>query len=544
MSLGLIPYQPLPFGLEENCTLPCSSWIQKIARTDRTSFQFTYGACGNTNNVLTNGDFTSGGTGWTVSGAWTYSFGWANSPGGGAGSIEQAIALTGFVEVTFGLEVNAGSMLLSSNLGLIDFYTFGGSKSVVFDATGMNNLNFFFGTAAGGRIQNVIVRPISSDVRVAALDSDGNFLDYITGPLTKTITDGFITFNIQWDPDDTDNGCYSLAVYDPCQCSQFGFIGDDFDTPNQFVVSVGGAGNVDVSGGDMTVTNSGVSAVTVLRQNVLCVGTEYTLTYTLTNMSVGDSFRFAAGTANGILRTADGTYTETITVTAANDNPQDLRFVFGFVGGLHAVVLNGFSIEAVTPIATYESVQFRLTDAADCANCTVLVSACGNGDQFNFGFDGTGFKPQIRLDGTLRGSGYPSTRTEYEYSTGKRVVPYARLRKARSLLFGAPEYVHDFMQTLIAIDNVYINGALSYCEDSEYPTPSMDDNVDYSTVTMTFSAKTELTEKRPCAATADIGCPTSGVYGVTYSGTGGLPWGVGAANKAEAINGLILTYNG
>jgi hypothetical protein len=349
---------------------------------------------------------------------------------------------------------------------------------------------------------------------------------------------------IDWDGLSLPNGCYTLAVYDPCQCSQFGFIGDDFDTPNQFVVSVGGSNNVDVSGGEMSVTNSGVSAVTVLRKNVLCVGVSYDIAYTLNDMAAGDTFRLAAGTANGILRNADGVYTETITVTATNDNPQDLRFIFGFVGGLHAVDIKAFSIEASEPIITYQSAQFRLTDTADCANCTVLVSACGNGDQLNFGFDGTGFKPTIRLDGTLRGSGYPSTRTEYEYSTGKRVVPYARLRKARSLMFGAPEYVHDFMQTLIALDNVYINGALSYCEDSEYPTPSMDDNVDYSTVTMTFSAKTELTEKRPCAATADIGCPTSGVYGVTYSGTGGLPWGGGAANKAEAINGLILTYNG
>jgi hypothetical protein len=481
-----------------------------------------------------------------VVGAWTYSFGWANSPIGGAGSIQQAISLTGFVEVTFGLEVNAGSMLLSSNLGLIDFYTFGGSKSVVFDATGMTNINFFFGTAAGGRIQNVIVRPVSSDVRTSIIAPDGTAFP-VGSSVTETITDGFITMAVDWDAlisGGLTYGCYTLAVYDPCQCSQFGFIGDDFDTPNQFVVSVGGSNNVDVSGGEMSVTNSGVSAVTVLRKNVLCVGVSYDIAYTLDGMAAGDTFRLAAGTANGILRNADGVYTETITVTATNDNPQDLRFIFGFVGGLHSVDVKAFSIEASEPIITYESAQFRLTDTDECANCTVLVEACGNGDQLNFGFDGTGFKPTIRLDGTLRGSGYPSTRTEYEYSTGKRVVPYARLRKARSLMFGAPEYVHDFMQTLIALDNVYINGALSYCEDSEYPTPSMDDNVDYSTVTMTFSAKTELTEKRPCAATADIGCPTSGVYGVTYSGTGGLPWGGGAANKAEAINGLILTYNG
>jgi hypothetical protein len=505
-------------------------------------FQFTYGACGNTNNVLTNGDFTSGGTGWTVTGAWTYSFGWANSPVGGGGNIQQAIALTGFVQLTFGLEVNVGSMILSSNLGLIDFYTFGGQKSVVFDATGMTNLNFFFGSANGGRIQNVIVRPISSDVRIAGLDANGDFIYFIDPPASKVITDGFITFALDW-IDPPPFGCYSFAVYDPCQCSQFGFIGDDFDTPNQFVVSVGGAGNVDVSGGEMTVTNSGVSAVTVLRKDVLCVGVEYDITYTLSGMAVGDTFRLASGTANGILRNADGTYTETLTVTATNDLPQDLRFVFAFVGGLHAVTLDEFSIEASEPIITYQSVQFEFTDTLNCNNCTVLVEACGNGNQLNFGFDGSGFKPSIRIEGTLRGTGYPSTRTQYEFATGKRVVPYARLRKARSLLFGAPEYVHDFMQTLIALDNVYINGRLSHCEDDEYPTPSLEADVDFATVTMTFSDKTELTEKRPCAATADIGCETGG-FGVTFSGTGGLSWGGGVSNKAEAINGLILTYNG
>jgi len=217
--------------------------------------------------------------------------------------------------------------------------------------------------------------------------------------------------------------------------------------------------------------------------------------------------------------------------------------VFGMVGGLHAVTLEDFSIEATEPIITYESAQFHLTDTVNCNNCTVLVEACGNGNQLNFGFDGSGFKPAIRIEGTLRGSGYPSTRTSYEYATGKRVVPYARLRKARTLLFGAPEYVHDFMQTLIALDNVYLNGRLSYCEDDEYPTPSTEADIDWSTVTMTFSDKTELTEKRPCAAKADIGC-LDGVYSVGYSGTGGLSWGGGVSNKTEAINGLILTYNG
>jgi len=110
-------------------------------------------------------------------------------------------------------------------------------------------------------------------------------------------------------------------------------------------------------------------------------------------------------------------------------------------------------------------------------------------------------------------------------------------------LFGAPEYVHDFMQTLRFIDNVYINGVNKKCTDQEYPSSSKEDHVDFEIVTMTFVDKVELTEKRPCSATADVGCSVNG-YGTGFSGTGGLTWGGGVANKAEAINGLILTYNG
>lgn len=541
MSLGLIPYQPIAFGLEDNCTLPCSSWIQKIERGDRTSFQFTYGACGTTNSILNNGDFTDAGTGWTAVGLWTYVFGWARSPIGGGGNIQQAFSYTGFVELSFGLEVTNGTMVLTSNLGLIGFYSQNGIITTVFDATGMTNINFFFASANGGAIQNVQLKPVASDIRVGVLDLDGNILVQLASS-ALTITDGYATVNVNdWDSLALPDGCYKFGVKSPCDCSDIGFIGEDFDTPNQFVVSVGGSSNVDISGGAMSVTNSGVSAVTVLRVGVLCVGTEYELTYTLTGMAVGDNFRLAAGTANGTLRTADGTYTETITVTATNDNAQDLRFIFGFVGGLHAVDVTDFSIESTSRDLTFTSVPFQLRDSHDCPNCTILVEACGNGDQLGFGFTGSGFKPMIRLEGTYRGSGYDSVKTSYEFATGKRVNPWGRTRKVKSLIFGAPEYVHDFMQILTLIDNVYIDGVNKHCEDDEYPSIAFETDTDMGSVTMTFSDKTELTEKRPCSAVSSGGCSVDGTV-LALTGTGGLIFG-GSVLTVEGINGVAFSYN-
>lgn len=559
MSLGIIPYQPIAFGLEENCTLPCSSWVQKIARTDRTSFQFTFGACGTTNNVLENGDFSDDGTGWTIINDWTFGDNVAISPAETLGWIEHPIVGQAglYYEITFTVEINNGTMFIASDDGIIETYTASGTYTVVIDSEDMLVLLWYFDTPLGGTLSNVIWLPLTNRVVIGIFDLNDNYV--ATVPNAYLIyTAGYLTVSIEnWEVGGLGipNGCYKFAALDPCQCAQFGFFGEDFEWPSQFVVVSGGA-NVTIGGGTMEVLNSGITSAAVSKLNVACVGTTYLIEYTLSGMVGADTFQIRIGTANGTVQTADGTYSESITVTATNDNLQDIRFLFGIPAGLHLVTLSDFSFEASEPIITYESQPFQLvSDTVACA-CTVLVAACGNGDQLNFGFTGTGFKPIIRLEGTYRGGGYPSVRTSYEHSSGNKVTPYARMRKAKTLAFGAPEYVHDFMQLLLFLDNVYIEGVAKYCEDQEYPTPSLDENVDYGTISMTFTDKIELTEKRPCAATAPIGCAEDG-YALGFSGTGG-DGGVGesgltvqgtngvnfAANRKEAINGVVFTYNG
>jgi hypothetical protein len=223
-----------------------------------------------------------------------------------------------------------------------------------------------------------------------------------------------------------------------------------------------------------------------------------------------DTFQFASGLTSGTIYTTDGTYTQVITPTWTNDDPLDLRFLFLLdIATLHFVLITDFSIEAVEPIVTYTSVPFELKETI--CECTVLVSACGNGDQFNMGFVGTGFNPSIRLESTLRGSTYPTTRETYEYSTGQKRAPYFRTRKAKDFTFGAPEYVHDFMVLTLGFDNVYLNGRSVFCENDEPPSISIVEEADFGIATYTYSDAVELTEKRPCSDGVPLGCGTGGV---------------------------------
>jgi hypothetical protein len=512
MSLSLIPYQPLPFGLEDNCTLPCSSWIQKIQKSDATSIQFNYGACGTAWTVLTNGDFASGGTGWTQNGTWTFTSLLATSPIGTSGFIEQvpAIGVDGYYEISFNCNVNNGVLVVSTTSGaLLNYYSTSGNYTLSTFLEVGDSINFYFNQPLGGNVSNILARPINTRVRLDVLTVDGVYVDTIPDSW-YTFNDGFLTATFDWSDLALDDGCYKLAIYDPCQCSQFGFAGDEFEIPNQWRVITGDA---TIAGGSMTFDFVGQTQVR--SRALLCPNVDYEITYTVTGISATQDVQVRIGTTNGTVRTADGTYTETLSTTFTGDI--EVRFIANDSGSVSTFEINNFSIVAVEPVITYESVPFELKETH---KCSVLISACGVGNEFNFGFDGTGFKPVIRLESILRGGNYPTTKTAYEYSTGTKVTPYMRSRKAETLFFGAREYVFDFARLWLGISNLYINGVLKASEDDEPPTVSQEDDQDLGFATFTFSNKTELTEKRSCSILPNVGCTDEG-YSLYILKTGG-----------------------
>jgi hypothetical protein len=516
MSLGLIPYQPLPFGLEANCTLPCSNWTQKIQKSDATSIQFTYRPCGTTYTVIDNGDFANDSADWTFFGDWDFTGSAAVSPPNTMGYLSQSLPDMGvdYLEVSFNLVLNVGVFTFDYN-GTLVTYNSSGFKSIIIPLSGATTLTFTFDSALGGSISNIIAKPINANVRLDVFDLADTYIDTVPTSFF-TYSDGFFTATFDWASLALADGCYKLAVYDPCECSQFGFVGDNFLVPNQFRTITGSA----VYGvGVITSLGTGPVQTQVRSRALFCPDVEYTVEYTVSGLDTGagDYFQFRFGSTNGIQRTVDGTYSETITTSFTGDI--ESRFIFNHgLGGSVAIELSDFSISAVEPIVTYESVQF---DLREVHKCSVLVEACGVGQEFNFGFNGTGFKPVVRLESTYRTANYPTTRTDYEYSTGRKVVPYMRTRQAKTLLFGSPEYIHDFARILLGLSNVYINGDLMFCEDSEPPTVSWEDDIDFGIVTFTFSKQTELTEKTSCESSPNTGCAVGGGYYLNIRSTGG-----------------------
>jgi hypothetical protein len=510
MSLDLIPYQPLPFGLEENCTLPCNvGWLQKIqGSTDITSIQFAYSPCPTSYNEIIDGNMTGSGADWSPGGAWTFPDTRAVSPIGGAGYIRQNIynAAGYYYQLTFTIVVNNGLMLLTFPDSTVVPYSASGTYTYTFDSDSKTYVMFFFNAPLGGSVSNVILQPILTRVHFSLSNLNGDLVSPVAdaSPFT-TYSNGFLTLSFAWEDFPFPDGCYTLNVYDPCQCAQFGFVGDDLQSQAQWDVYAGDPSLIVITGGVMQASAIGTVSHYVKKIGILCRDVEYTITFTLTDMQGTDTFQIRAGGYNGTVYTTDGTYTETFTPTYPSDEPIDLRFIFELdITGLHFVLLTDLSLEATTPIATYTSVPFELKETF--CECTVLVEACGDGNQFNMGFVGTGFKPSIRLEGIYRGSNYPTTKNSYEFSNGNKNTTYMRTRKAKSFLFGAPEYVLDFAALWLGFDNVYIDGVAKYCEDEEPPTPSYEEDMDFATVTYTFTDKQELTEKRPCSVGVPLGC--------------------------------------
>ena len=514
MSISIIPYQPLPFSLEPNCTLPCANWVQKIERTDQTSIQFGFGACPTAATIIDGGDFSGGGSNWTQVGTWTFSGGIASSPvSGTSGNISQVVAMEGvdYVEVSFNLTLNNGVFFLLADGSYVEQINFSGTKTLIVPVSGTSAEFFFlFSAELGGQISNIIIKPINTRVRLDVFNAANTSVATIPDSWF-TFNEGFLTANFSnWGSLSLADGCYSLGIYDPCECSQFGFIGDNFKVPNQWRVITGAA--TVVSG---AMTFNFVGQTQVRSRAFLCPNVDYDIEYTVSGIDASQDVQVRIGTTNGAIRTTNGTFTETLSTTFTGDI--EVRFIANDSGSATNFEIINFTIVAATPIVSHTSVDFSLKDDH---KCTVLVSACGVGNEFNFGFNGTGFNPIIRLEGTYRAGSFPTTRTDYEYSTGQKDVPYMRTRKAKTLFIGAPEYVMGWSVMWLGLTNVSIDGVAKFCEDQEPPSISLEDDVDLGFATFTFSDKTELTEKRSCTTLPNTGCGIGSKFylGVTSSG--------------------------
>jgi len=507
MSLTPIPYQPLTVLSPAHCSLPAyDGWKQLIDGQDVSQIQFGVGACATFNNMLQNPTFVHGSDDWNILGFWNFFQNAACSIIGTPDYMQQVIPDINGLIYTLAVDVSltTGTVIVATNLGQLGVITQGGESVFTFPSNGVTFVSFLVPTNSAACIRNIRLKVINTRFRTD-LEADGEFVQTL-GDIDYSLTRTWLTMNIPWSELNVPFGCYRLAIYDPCECNQFGFIGDDFIVGNLTQIQVlSGTGAVAGTGFLSAFNFSGAPSLTIFRKlNVICRNVEYTFTYTLTTMAGTTTFQLRAGIGNGIIRTANGTYTETITSAHTSIAPEDLRWVFTFpTNATESGAVSNFSMAAVNPIPTFYTVPFQIVNGV---GCTTLFSACGDRDEFNFGFPDTGFAPQIRLEGTLRGNGYPSKRSTYELSSGRKLLTRFITRKRFEFMFHAPEYVHDFMNLLLGLDNVYIDGNKMFSEDEEYPSLSTEADVDMAAVTLQFTAETELTENVRTSSVSQGGC--------------------------------------
>jgi hypothetical protein len=505
----ILPNQPIILDEETDCWLEDSGLKVLAEYGDITQFQMALSPCGSDVETVQDGNFPDA-TNWTLGADWSISGGQLCHSIGVFGTTTQAAPISDgvLVRMRFTLDISSGSGCLITYGAYIESFTLSGTyeRWIVADGAAI------FSVSANGSsvmcLSNLQVITINTNFEVVITD------DEIT-PLTVLDTsdgyfnfeDGYFTASIDWETLALGDGCFYLFVVDPCPCSQRDIIALDFVT-GTFNWSL--ASSWSILGG--TATYNGSSSGQALLDHVLCDGTEYEVAYTLSNMGANEEFNVRLGTANGTTRTADGTYTDTIT-----SNGTSFIMIGNSTSGTQTFDVTDMSI--ITSGSDTITVQSNLINVSEEFDCkTLALALCNDSDGLGFGFANTGFRPLMRIPASLNRSSYPMERLGYEYSTGRKATYYARVRKALELGFDGKVFMHDFASLFGAADHFYIDDVEHYVEDDEYPSISWSEGDDSGGVTIQVSVKTQLVENKRVSS-ASVGCEPGGSPLLDNTGT-------------------------
>ena len=313
-------------------------------------------------------------------------------------------------------------------------------------------------------------------------------------------SDGYFTCAIDWESLSISEGCYKLAVIDPCPCSQRGVTALDFTSSTFEWVFSGATSDWTIGGG--TATYNGNSTDTISLLNVLCEGLTYKVTFTVSGMGSGEEFNVLLGSSSGATITSDGTYTQTITYSGGTNR---IALVGNSTSGTQTFNVTNFEIEEHIPSSVLISNVIEYRETWSCE--TKALAICNDSDSLGFGFANTGFKPLMRIPASLNRSSYPMQRESYDNSRGLKYNYYGRLRKSQELGFDGKEFMHDFAALFPISDHFYIDDLEYFVDEDEYPSISWGEFDDLGGVTLNVGKKQQLIENRRLTSSS-IGCST------------------------------------
>lgn len=510
-----VPNQPVVFNYAPDCNLTQGEWASLVMEGDITGFQFEIGGCATEPDLIHNGLFNLPDTdeGWAINppSSWIMQPFWGqiyHVPGSTVGTAIQTLIVSDGILMQLSVRIvqTVGSVTITIGNYV---HTITGTYNGVFTdwiiADGVSTVSFAVTTASDATIGSVSLIPYNTEFQTDIIDLDGNI---INSGIPFNVFNGWATFSLDWFDSVADtNGCYRIRVYDPCLCGQFGLIPLDLTT---------GVGTSAVSGwawaiGDRWALGSGLASYVGtsapdtstfrLKNAPYCVGTEYTVTYTIDSI-VDAQVRVSMGGANGTWQTAVGSYSETITPTVSGS----LIFTAQSVGSPGVVIISGIRITAVTPEYSWESEVFKY---GEWDACHKEIRICNDSDAMGMGFVGTGFSPWVRTRAHVRGTGYNSERNKYRDGFGNSKVYWGTSLPVKDLAFDAPEYIHDFVRLGLIADHFYVDSDEYEVEADEYPTMGINMDDDLSGVALPIVPKSSNTMNRRISSVVR-GCSPDG----------------------------------
>lgn len=503
------PNQPVIFDASVDlCSTDTDYYTQIVDNTDDTQFQLELNVCNGAEEINLDPNFSDPteytlGTGWSVTANALCRTGAGVST---ASTVNLGTTLASYYKVTIVVDSISSGAIFPVYLGttLLGSLTSTGTYTFYGFAETLNRIAISNITSDSTICISILsVYEILTNFIVAIYDTDNNFendISYSGNPEYFTFAGDSVTVTINWSELGISNGCYYLCLLDPCENTN----GQNYPpviTNNTFTGSATGW----TLGASWSYAANAVSAtysaVPPASRNYLTssnVFINYTSTYTV-NVNV-------TAITGTLLVYFGGILVETITTTgvhACTGTPNtNLDFYIYITSGTATVdYCTPVTVSSSGYECNYTSNNFKLSDYSAYCPQTLLINACNNEDGLGFIFDGSGFSPRLRLQGKLKQAKYNADRVLEEDSLGTKRVVYYNRRKSKNLVADLlPEYIHDFLSTLIGYDRFYINGTAYVVDDDEYNVVYDDSQDNVGSISLLVSEQTQLIRNVNCSS--------------------------------------------
>lgn len=540
MAFNFPDNQPVVINrTDDGCDCESLDYNQLVNEGDVTQFQLLIDRCVDIGTIIDNGSFIDNETDWTFLGAFTVV---PNVTTGqneacisslNTGSIEQLTLIPNkYFRVELDVELTEGSIDVYLGTNLIQTISTSGHHVLYGFQLTTFGLKIDVPNPSIVCVTNIEAFIIPINYIIAFYEgtnyiTEFNIEDLITpsDPTADEVTliDGFLTVSVDWLDLLLTNDCYNLCIFDPCEntCGQTGVFDPSFEinetsTPSGHtrwvLTDPVGAGSTRINAGLLRFSVNTIGQFGTAVQGGFCAGKRYTINLSLALISDGVTV-VTIGTVvfvNGVENTADGT---------------DLTIKFtrtvGVIGNAIADY-NSITVTMNTEDYTRENCSntFKVSQAHEC---TKLINACNEENGLDFGFNGTGFSPIVRLDAKLKHPFYPSNREVNEDTGGTKSVQFYRRRKIQQLAIApVPEYILDFISLWIGFDHFYIDDVEFFAETDELQPDWEVSSDDVAPVTLDVSVKTQDIVNENCSGENTGGCNLSGEF-LLWAGDGEDP---------------------